>query len=81
MQEESSEIPAGGMPRSIDVVVRNEIVDKAKPGDKCIFTGYLVVVPDITALTKPGEKTEMSVKNEGIRVRNEGTNDGMTGLS
>lgn len=45
------------MPRSIDVILRNEIVDAAKPGDKCIFTGTLVVVPDIVSLLKPGEKT------------------------
>ena len=45
------------MPRSIDIIVRNNIVDIAKPGDKCHLTGYLIAVPDITALTKPGEKT------------------------
>jgi DNA replication licensing factor MCM6 len=35
------------MPRSIDVILRGEIVDKPKPGDKVVFTGKLVVVPDI----------------------------------
>jgi DNA replication licensing factor MCM6 len=35
------------MPRSIDVIMRGEIVDHAKPGDRTIFTGNLVVVPDI----------------------------------
>ena len=44
------------MPRSMDVILRNEIVDTAKPGDRCIFTGTLVVVPDIVSLLKPGEK-------------------------
>jgi len=43
------------MPRSIDVIVRDTTVDIAKPGDKCLFTGYLAVVPDIFALSKPGE--------------------------
>ena len=47
MQEVSSDIPAGSMPRSIDVIMRGDIVDMAKPGDKSIFTGTLVVVPDI----------------------------------
>lgn len=47
LQEYSSDIPAGSMPRSIDVVLRGEIVDIPKPGDKCVFTGKLVVVPDI----------------------------------
>lgn len=34
VQENSSDIPTGSMPRSIDVVLRNEIVDSAKPGDR-----------------------------------------------
>jgi len=56
IQEDSGDIPAGSMPRSLDVILRNEIVDVAKPGDKCIFTGTLVVIPDIVSLLKPGEK-------------------------
>lgn len=44
------------MPRSIDVIMRGDIVDSAKPGDKSIFSGTLVVVPDIVQLMKPGEK-------------------------
>lgn len=50
VQENSSEIPAGSMPRSIDVILRNETVEKAKAGDKCIFTGTLIVVPDVSQL-------------------------------
>ena len=44
------------MPRSIGVILRGEIVDMPKPGDKAVFTGKLVVVPDIVQLLKPGEK-------------------------
>jgi len=44
------------MPRSVDIVLRNELCESAKPGDKCIFVGMLTVVPDIYSLTKPGEK-------------------------
>ena len=47
--------PPGSMPRSVDIVLRNEIVDKAKPGDKCVFVGTLIVVPEIYSLMKPGE--------------------------
>lgn len=39
------------MPRTIDVVVRANNVDRAKPGDKVTFTGMLVVCPDVAALT------------------------------
>jgi DNA replication licensing factor MCM6 len=35
------------MPRSIEVILRGEVVDQAKPGDRTIFTGNLVVVPDV----------------------------------
>ena len=38
VQEHSGDIPAGSMPRSIDVILRGEIVDTAKPGDRTIFT-------------------------------------------
>eukprot|EP01022_Parablepharisma_sp_SALTPOND_P031329 TRINITY_DN795_c0_g1_i1.p2 TRINITY_DN795_c0_g1~~TRINITY_DN795_c0_g1_i1.p2 ORF type:complete len:490 (-),score=73.42 TRINITY_DN795_c0_g1_i1:3099-4568(-) len=52
------------MPRSIDVVLRHEIVDTAKPGDRCIFTGTLIVVPDVVSLLKPGERAQTSRRNE-----------------
>jgi len=60
VQEVSSDIPAGSMPRSIDIILRGDIVDTAKPGDRSIFTGTLVVVPDIIQLLKPGQKAEAS---------------------
>ena len=56
LQEDSGEIPAGSMPRCVDVILRGEMVDVPKPGDKAVFTGKLVVVPDIVQLLKPGEK-------------------------
>lgn len=80
VQENSNEIPAGGMPRSIDVVLRNEIVEKVKPGDKCQFVGMLVAVPEIYSLLKPGEKTEINAKNDGVRQKNQVPLEGVTGL-
>ncbi len=47
LQELSVDIPAGSMPRSIDVILRGDTVDMAKPGDRTVFTGTLIVVPDI----------------------------------
>ncbi|XP_042456260.1 DNA replication licensing factor MCM6-like [Zingiber officinale] len=58
MQETSNEIPAGSLPRSLDVILRHEIVEKARAGDTVIFTGSLVAVPDVMALTSPGERAE-----------------------
>lgn len=81
VQEHSGDIPAGSMPRSIDVILRNEIVDLAKPGDRCIFTGTLIVVPDVVSLIKPGQKnTQIALKSDNIK-RNQGkAMDGVTGL-
>ena len=54
IQENSSEIPTGSMPRTMDVILRGEIVDRAKAGERCIFTGALIVVPDVSQLGLPG---------------------------
>ncbi|KAK4099309.1 MCM-domain-containing protein [Parathielavia hyrcaniae] len=56
VQENSSEIPTGSMPRTMDVILRGEMVDRAKAGEKCIFTGALIVVPDVSQLGLPGLK-------------------------
>ena len=56
VQELATDIPAGSMPRSIDVILRGDIVEMAKPGDRSIFTGTMIVVPDVVQLMKPGEK-------------------------
>jgi DNA replication licensing factor MCM6 len=42
LQENANEIPPGSMPRTVKIIVRGDIVDIAKPGDKSIFTGTLI---------------------------------------
>jgi DNA replication licensing factor MCM6 len=59
IQENPSEIPTGSMPRSLDVILRGETVERAKPGDKCIFTGTFIVVPDVSQLGLAGVNNEM----------------------
>jgi DNA replication licensing factor MCM6 len=39
VQENADEIPPGSMPRCVDVICRNEVVETAKAGDKIIITG------------------------------------------
>ena len=56
IQENSSEIPTGSMPRTMDVILRGEMVDRAKAGEKCVFTGTLIVVPDVSQFRVPGTK-------------------------
>lgn len=76
VQEVNTEIPAGALPRHIDVVFRNDMVESVRAGDTLVFTGYLAVVPDATQLMMPqsrsvpllsgvsrGEKTSLNVKN------------------
>eukprot|EP00300_Choanocystis_sp_HF-7_P023008 c22729_g1_i1.p1 GENE.c22729_g1_i1~~c22729_g1_i1.p1 ORF type:complete len:876 (+),score=223.62 c22729_g1_i1:52-2628(+) len=78
VQEDSGDIPAGSMPRTIDVILRGGIVEKAKAGDKCVFVGTLVVVPDISQLSRPGQGTK--TLGQGGNRRQGFMGDGLTGL-
>lgn len=79
IQENANEIPTGSMPRSLDVILRSEVVEKAKAGDKCTFTGTFIVVPDVSQLGLPGANAEMMRENRG---RGDGgvASQGVTGL-
>ena len=76
VQENPDEVPAGSLPRTIDVILRNGQVEAVRPGDKAIFTGTLVVVPDVAALTAPGER--LQTKLSGVDKAPGG--DGISGL-
>lgn len=58
--------------------MRNEIVDRARPGDKVVFTGSLIVVPDVSQLGS-GRNTEMRGASKA-RSKDGLPSDGMTGL-
>ena len=75
VQENPDEVPAGSLPRTIDVILRNSLVESVRPGDKAVFSGCLVVVPDVAALTAPGERIKGKLSVE----RSSGV-DGVTGL-
>ncbi|XP_024525254.1 DNA replication licensing factor MCM6 [Selaginella moellendorffii] len=77
MQENSGEIPAGSLPRSLDIILRHEIVEQARAGDRCTFTGTVVVIPDILALSAPGDRAE--ARREGASQRG-GPSEGVRGL-
>ncbi|KAK1276112.1 Protein PROLIFERA [Acorus gramineus] len=79
MQETSKEIPAGSIPRSLDVILRHEIVEQARAGDTVIFTGTVVVVPDVMALASPGERAETR-RESHQRQNNTGGQEGVRGL-
>ncbi len=69
VQENADEIPAGSMPRSVDVILRHEIVERAKAGDKVIFVGTLMVAPDTSSasLGRAGESA-YAVRSSQVRM-------------
>lgn len=82
IQENPSEIPTGSMPRSLDVILRGELVERAKAGDKCVFTGTFIVVPDVSQLNVPGgNKSELTRANKsGANGASSVGGAGVTGL-
>lgn len=55
IQETQAELPRGSIPRSVEVILRAEAVEAAQAGDRCDFTGTLIVVPDVSAMALSGE--------------------------
>lgn len=80
IQENSSEIPTGSMPRTMDVILRGEIVDRAKAGEKCIFTGALIVVPDVSQLGLPGQHAQAARDDRNVPRGGDAGGSGVSGL-
>ncbi|KAL3836521.1 hypothetical protein ACJMK2_021945 [Sinanodonta woodiana] len=77
IQETQAELPRGNIPRSVEIILRAEAVEMAQAGDKCDFTGTLIVVPDVGTMSLPGARTESSARVKG----NEGyETEGVRGL-
>jgi DNA replication licensing factor MCM6 len=72
IQEVQSELPRGCIPRSVEVILRAESVETAQAGDRCEFTGTLIVVPDVGALNLPGAASESSARHRGEGDKAEG---------
>jgi len=73
IQENPSEVPSGSMPRTIEVILRNDLVEKAKPGDRCIIVGTPVAIPE-TSKRSIGERPQLQ-KPAGFEK------DGVSGVS
>ncbi|XP_067891141.1 DNA replication licensing factor MCM6-like [Heterodontus francisci] len=65
IQETQAELPRGSIPRSVEIILRAEAVESAQAGDKCDFTGMLIVVPDVSQLTTPGVRAETGSRVSG----------------
>jgi len=82
LQENENDVPSGSMPRTLDVIVRDEQVERCKPGDKIRITGCLIVVPEVPSLMNPAE-LKKSVRRE-INARynsSVGGREGIRGLA
>ncbi|KAI5116717.1 hypothetical protein M0805_000826 [Coniferiporia weirii] len=81
IQENPSEIPTGSMPRSLDVILRGELVERAKAGDKCVFTGTFVVVPDVSQMGLPGGNKAEIMREARNGARGAAAGVGQTGVT
>lgn len=80
VQELSEEIPTGSMPRSMDVIMRADLVEQARPGDKMVFSGCLIVIPDISVIAGPEGKLTAGVKGVNRDNNSLGAGEGVSGL-
>ena len=80
IQENSSEIPTGSMPRTMDVILRGEMVDRAKAGEKCIFTGTLIVIPDVSQFRVPGTRVQTTRDSSNAPRGADAGGNGVSGL-
>lgn len=64
IQETQAELPRGCIPRSVEVILRNEIVETVQAGDRYDFTGTLIVVPDVASIQLPGAKADLGSRHQ-----------------
>ena len=62
------------------MILRGEIVDRAKAGEKCVFTGTLIVVPDVSQLALPGVRPEATRDNRNAPRGGDVGGSGVSGL-
>ena len=44
----------------MEVILRNNLVESVRAGDKVVFVGNLIVVPDVAVISAPGERVTAS---------------------
>ncbi|XP_066993325.2 DNA replication licensing factor Mcm6 [Anabrus simplex] len=72
IQETQAELPRGCIPRSVEVILRAETVELVQAGDRYDFTGTLIVVPDVGALSLPGARAESGSHHKSGENMSEG---------
>ncbi|XP_060851443.1 DNA replication licensing factor Mcm6 [Rhopalosiphum padi] len=76
VQECQSELPRGSIPRSLEIILRNENVETVQAGDRYDFTGTLIVVPDVSVMSTPSARAESASGQK----RGDANNEGVKGL-
>jgi len=64
----------------MDVILRGEMVDRAKAGEKCVFTGALIVVPDVSQFRVPGTRPQAMRDTSNVPKGNDAGGSGVSGL-
>lgn len=64
IQETQAELPRGCIPRSVEIILRAELVETVQAGDKYDFTGTLIVIPDISAMSMQSSKLDPSSRHK-----------------
>ncbi|RHW67650.1 DNA replication licensing factor MCM6 [Trypanosoma brucei equiperdum] len=59
LQEDTNNIPAGCMPRTMELIARNDAVEVAKPGDRIVAVGCPIVVPEVMKLFNQANRREV----------------------
>ncbi|KAH9600325.1 MCM protein [Trypanosoma melophagium] len=83
LQEDANNIPEGCMPRTMELIARNDAVEVAKPGDRIIAVGCPIVVPEVAKLFGQTNRREVQREMSGAqRAQQEAQQDmeGVTGL-
>jgi DNA replication licensing factor MCM6 len=83
MQEDANNIPAGCMPRTMEVIVRSDAVEVAKPGDRVLAVGCAIVIPEVAKLFNLANRREVQRQmTGGQRAQQDAQADmeGATGL-
>merc|ERR1711937_661015 len=52
VQELSNEMITGSIPHTLDVILRADAVETVRPGDNILFTGALIVIPNISIISE-----------------------------